>query len=46
LPEELSGCYRDRFTGTCVCAEKSEKVISLSLAEVLSQLPVALLERS
>jgi (1->4)-alpha-D-glucan 1-alpha-D-glucosylmutase len=44
LPKELGGCYRDRFTGRSVCAQKSEKVISLSTAEVFSHLPVALLE--
>jgi (1->4)-alpha-D-glucan 1-alpha-D-glucosylmutase len=45
LPEELGGCYRDRFTGESVCAQRSEKALSLSLAEIFSQLPVALLER-
>jgi (1->4)-alpha-D-glucan 1-alpha-D-glucosylmutase len=45
LPGELSGCYQDRFTSRSVCAEKSEKAISLSLGEVFSHLPVALLER-
>jgi (1->4)-alpha-D-glucan 1-alpha-D-glucosylmutase len=46
LPEQLGGCYRDRFTGRSMCAQKSENVLSISLAEVLSHLPVALLERA
>ncbi len=45
LSKELAGCYRDRFNGKSVCAQKSEGEISLPLSEVFSNLPVALMEK-
>ncbi|NOT61772.1 MAG: malto-oligosyltrehalose synthase, partial [Acidobacteria bacterium] len=42
-PADLSGCYRDAFTGTQVCINNSTE--GLPLAAVGERLPLALLER-
>jgi (1->4)-alpha-D-glucan 1-alpha-D-glucosylmutase len=46
LDAELSGSYREVFTGRELAAEARERGRSLPLAEVFSHLPAALLERT
>jgi (1->4)-alpha-D-glucan 1-alpha-D-glucosylmutase len=46
LDKDLAGCYREVLTGANVCAEMTGDGAQLRLAELLAQLPVALLTRT
>jgi (1->4)-alpha-D-glucan 1-alpha-D-glucosylmutase len=45
IPAGLDGCYRDLFTGCRICAQAGQEQSKMRLAEVFSDLPIALLER-